>query len=597
MRCGANISLLAVLIVFPLLGDPQVRRSTMSGIVTDKQTFMPVEGATVTVVGSKANPAITDVNGSFILRFTDDVHDGDTILIHVEKSGYKVYQALKSVSSTITLQVPLEAVGPRQRSRLAPAIESTIETRIIGCLHARAPAPPQGQTAIANFSFQEIFYEWTVTVKANRQAVASLKADYLQESDIFRVEPEGATAERVPESPLEFKTSDGSKPAHYALIVKSDDLSETQSLTVTIRRPINAPLADSDLIKLAYIRSPTGKIKQSDYDTNADVDRLKRQAKTIAEWKHAPRTTPLPIHPPGDVPLGAIDSAVEVWCKDEECKELMVGNLVANWNRFVPVSTMNSAVEDSARGARPEQATGGGTDAEPIRPHLQTRLVIDSVQDADIDFHIEVENISRWQVDALRSGMRTPDVVDLEVSAPLPPTLPPGGHLAIAGLPGSGLRRHGILFLELNYTSDIQGKPSKFISKYSFLVRPVDMKPQALLPTTWQEQAGEVLGPEQQSAEESMKVFGGPQGTMFFALPVRRPDGSPNLLVMTNDKRKLSFDGAARSLSFTIRTRAGALKTINYPLPEGSYEAIVVGCLWDDQKDEVKLIINGKLFP
>jgi len=94
-----------------------------------------------------------------------------------------------------------------------------------------------------------------------------------------------------------------------------------------------------------------------------------------------------------------------------------------------------------------------------------------------------------------------------------------------------------------------------------------------------------------------MKVFGGPQGTMFFALPVRRPDGSPNLLVMTNDKRKLSFDGAARSLSFTIRTRAGALKTINYPLPEGSYEAIVVGCLWDDQKDEVKLIINGKLFP
>ncbi len=215
-------------------------------------------------------------------------------------------------------------------------IKAIIKTRVVGRLYARVVTPPPGQTVDATFSFQEVFYEWSVSLSADGHSVASLKADYLQENDIFRVEPEGATTERVPESPLGFKTFGTSKPSHYALIVKSDDLTETQSLTVTIRRSITAALVDSDLIKLAYVRSATSKVEQSTYDTKADVERLKRQAKTIAEWKYPPQTTPLPIHPPGDVPAGVMQSAVEVWCKDEECKQMTMGNLVAEWNRVVP---------------------------------------------------------------------------------------------------------------------------------------------------------------------------------------------------------------------------------------------------------------------
>ncbi len=235
---------------------------------------------------------------------------------------------------------------------------------------------------------------------------------------------------------------------------------------------------------------------------------------------------------------------------------------------------------------------------ESIRPHLQTRLVIDSIpQDADIEFHIEVENISQLQINGLRAGMRTTEMTSQDVSMPRPPTLPPGGRLSIPGSPVSGLKRHGVLFLDLNYESEIAGKTNKSISSYSFLVRPVDMKPQALLPTTWQEQAGVILGPEQKTAEVALKTLAGPTGTMLFALPLLRPDGSPNLLVMTNNKRKFSFDGGSRFISFTTTTSIGNLKTISHTLPDGSYEAIVIGCLWDDQKDEAKLIISGKEFP
>jgi hypothetical protein len=235
---------------------------------------------------------------------------------------------------------------------------------------------------------------------------------------------------------------------------------------------------------------------------------------------------------------------------------------------------------------------------ESIRPHLQTRLVIDSIpQDADIEFHIEVENISQLQIDGLRAGMRTTEMTTQDVSMPLPPTLPPGGRLSIPGMPSSGLKKYGVLFLDLDYESKAGGKTNKFASSYSFLVRPVDMKPQSLLPTTWQEQAGVILGPEQKTMEAALKTLAGRQGTMLIVLPLLRPDGSPNLLVMTNNKRKFSFDGGSRSVSFTTTTSTGSLKTISYALPDGSYEPIVIGCLWDNQKDVAKLIIGGKEFP
>jgi len=261
----------------------------------------------------------------------------------------------------------------------------------------------------------------------------------------------------------------------------------------------------------------------------------------------------------------------------------------------LPFSIKNS-MEKRTHGNQAKGLIGGH--AESIRPHLQTQLVIDSVpQGTDIEFHIEVENISKLQVNGLRAGMRTAEMTSLDVSLPLPPSLPPGGRLSIPGNPVSGLKRSGALFLDLNYESKVDSETNKFISSYSFLLRPVDMKPQALLPITWQEQAGVILGPEQQTMEAALKTLAGPQGTMLIALPLRRPDGSPSLLVMTNNKRRFSFDGASRSISFTTTASMGSLRTISHALPGGSYEAIAIGCLWDDQKDEAKLIIGGNQYP
>ena len=188
-------------------------------------------------------------------------------------------------------------------------------------------------------------------------------------------------------------------------------------------------------------------------------------------------------------------------------------------------------------------------------------------------------------------------MADIELSLPSPPTIPPGGRLSIYGPPTSGLRKYGVLFVDLNYETNSEGVVNKFASRYSFIARPIDMKPQIILPATWQEHAGIILGQEQATMEIGLRTLAGPQGTMLIALPLRRPDGSPNLLVMANNKRRFSFDGASRSVSFMTMTSAGSLKTIKYTLPDGAYDAIVIGCVWDESKDEARAIINGKEFP
>ena len=263
--------------------------------------------------------------------------------------GFMVWQTsqmqINSTLRTIFVFVGVGAIGvladqslkyvnrKREQKDKRQKIIATINTRIVGRLHARTPAPPPGHTVNVNFAFQEVFYEYGVTLTANGPSVASLKIDYLQPNDIYRVEPESAMAERVAETALGFKIP-SAKASHFALIVRADDLTETQPLTVTIRRSITSLPVDSDLVKLSYVRSSTSTVEQAQYDLAGDVTRLKHQAKVISEWKYPPREGPLPIHPPGELPRGWMESILEASCKNEDCTQLTMSNLVAQWNRI-----------------------------------------------------------------------------------------------------------------------------------------------------------------------------------------------------------------------------------------------------------------------
>ena len=95
--------------------------------------------------------------------------------------------------------------------------------------------------------------------------------------------------------------------------------------------------------------------------------------------------------------------------------------------------------------------------------------------------------------------------------------------------------------------------------------------------------------PEPEAIDAAMKMLAEPCGVICFPVCLRKPDGCPNVFVLRNDERTFSFDGASRTVSFTNRAR-----TLTDALREGSYDkAMLVGCVWDDQKDHAKLIVGG----
>src|SRR6266849_8221121 len=110
--------LLAVTLASSASIRAQTAKLTMSGIVTDKVSLKPVEAATVSVVGNLANQELTDGGGFFILSFSGSAHEGEAVRVHVEKTGYSVYDAWKSISSTISLKISLEPITSRPRIKL-----------------------------------------------------------------------------------------------------------------------------------------------------------------------------------------------------------------------------------------------------------------------------------------------------------------------------------------------------------------------------------------------------------------------------------------------------------------------------------------------
>lgn len=129
MRGSFTTLFLAVVFAFFPFSHSQDGRPTMSGFVFDNKSHLPVHDATVTVVGNKANPESTDIEGKFILHFSGGTREGDVVRIRVEKTGYKVYDNNKPVSTTMPLQIPLEPVAPQSKGR---STSPTNVSRLVG---------------------------------------------------------------------------------------------------------------------------------------------------------------------------------------------------------------------------------------------------------------------------------------------------------------------------------------------------------------------------------------------------------------------------------------------------------------------------------
>jgi hypothetical protein len=167
----ALLLFLLFLVLTPL--SAQDKKLTMSGIVTDSRSHQPVEGATVSVVGSKANPEVTDRNGDFILTFSASSREGEVVRVRVEKAGYQVYEVNTAISPTIPLQFSIGRIAPIGSTRgtnrestsahsLPPLIKEEIWSVLIPFNEGDGDPVPtfrMAQTDVEKFPSLGLFYK------------------------------------------------------------------------------------------------------------------------------------------------------------------------------------------------------------------------------------------------------------------------------------------------------------------------------------------------------------------------------------------------------------------------------------------------------
>jgi hypothetical protein len=215
------------------------------------------------------------------------------------------------------------------------------------------------------------------------------------------------------------------------------------------------------------------------------------------------------------------------------------------------------------------------------RPHIATRLVIDSVGRSELVFHLGLENIGRFQVNNIKCAYNTGEMVSNELIPFIPRTLPPGGHLSVQGLPITGLKKYKTLFVDLAYEGAPSEVLSAFTSRYRFSLPPGDLKPQTIDPDEWEEFTGNLAF--DQNLEIIKKGLGASQGTLMLALPEHTTDGRPNVVLMFNSDRRFVFDPISQTVFFQTAFASRQTKAIRQQFRPTQNGLHIVTFTWDEQ--------------
>jgi hypothetical protein len=86
---------------------------SVSGLVTDSVSGVPIDAAQVGAVGDEARESVaTDVNGIFTLPLREGIEPGSVIEVHVQKRGYNTYVLKIGVAPSLPHLIRLVPINP-----------------------------------------------------------------------------------------------------------------------------------------------------------------------------------------------------------------------------------------------------------------------------------------------------------------------------------------------------------------------------------------------------------------------------------------------------------------------------------------------------
>ena len=142
-------------------------------------------------------------------------------------------------------------------------INATVDTVVVTRLHSRGIIPtPAGRTIYTSPMFQELFYDWVLTISPNRDAGAIFVVlkDRRKSNYRLRIEPtETAQSEPTPGWATGF--NEPREPDYYKRVIRWEHLDKLA--TITIRRPIK--------LKRGGTRFDASSFPAGEYEINSNI--------------------------------------------------------------------------------------------------------------------------------------------------------------------------------------------------------------------------------------------------------------------------------------------------------------------------------------
>ena len=176
-------------------------------------------------------------------------------------------------------------------------------------------------------SFQELFYEWRLTIKSKEEHAVTLEINNLALNDRMEVLPADSLVSELKPRWMSGFNEPKRSPDYYSRTVQ---LSPATGSAITIRRFLPAPsLSNTSLIRLIGIRSDSCPIDLAKFKEAEELARVNKRAATLASWKYsgADKQPPRLATDPGDVSAGNFVATVEARCDGDDCKKLNIRQL------------------------------------------------------------------------------------------------------------------------------------------------------------------------------------------------------------------------------------------------------------------------------
>lgn len=227
-------------------------------------------------------------------------------------------------------------------------ITATANSQFVSRIHARGMLPPPGQETHVEPAFQELFYEWNISVTANHQAqnvIVVIHEDGPTEAALIRTIPENASVSDLKPAWMSGFNERNRPPDYYLRKIQFPRLSPNTKATITFRWPLRLARGQNQL-------SPTD-FKSYDFDlvledectaTKHSYDRdqqflvLMTQFQAFLKMSGRKDQQPLKIilNPDEPLPLlapGEVETTVEAFCENPECGRFTIHQMEARVNR------------------------------------------------------------------------------------------------------------------------------------------------------------------------------------------------------------------------------------------------------------------------